>query len=340
MIRGIPNRRIAGAAAIAGIIAILGLAALATVPAAPAPPRSPEEVTVSYLNFESATPFLTAMDHGVFTANGLNVTARPYTNGIAPIDDVLRGRADIAAGVGELPVVDAALKNEDIRVAGAFDKADIIFLIARNGSGIENVSDLRGKRIGYTPGTMTGFALDRFLALHGIHEGEIVPVPVTADTMIGEASAGRIDGVVTLQPFVDRAGAAWGGCTTVWHVQAGQPVFGLVLANGTWLRTHPDTARRFLISLDQGIRYVNANPDESYAAAAGRIGLDPSYLPAARQQNQYDLSLDRSLVAAMEDEARWMIRENLTNATDVPDFRGYLSPDALQAVSPAAVNTG
>jgi hypothetical protein len=39
----------------------------------------------------------------------------------------------------------------------------------------------------------------------------------------------------------------------------------------------------------------------------------------------------------MEDEGRWMIRNNLTNAETVPDFRKYLSTDSLERVSPGSV---
>jgi hypothetical protein len=39
----------------------------------------------------------------------------------------------------------------------------------------------------------------------------------------------------------------------------------------------------------------------------------------------------------MEDEARWMIANNLTNSTAVPDFRRYMYPDALESVRPGSV---
>ena len=40
----------------------------------------------------------------------------------------------------------------------------------------------------------------------------------------------------------------------------------------------------------------------------------------------------------MEDEARWMIANNMTNATAVPDFRKYLDPGPLDSVKPGSVN--
>jgi hypothetical protein len=42
-------------------------------------------------------------------------------------------------------------------------------------------------------------------------------------------------------------------------------------------------------------------------------------------RNQMVLLLDQSLILAMEDEARWMIANNLTDATTIPDFRKYIS---------------
>jgi hypothetical protein len=40
----------------------------------------------------------------------------------------------------------------------------------------------------------------------------------------------------------------------------------------------------------------------------------------------------------MEDEARWMIANNLSNVTNVPDFRQYMYTDGLLQVKPGSVN--
>ena len=55
-------------------------------------------------------------------------------------------------------------------------------------------------------------------------------------------------------------------------------------------------------------------------------------------RNQLALSLDQSLILAMEDEARWMMRSGLTTETTVPDFAAYVYSEALQDVKPEAVN--
>jgi len=67
------------------------------------------------------------------------------------------------------------------------------------------------------------------------------------------------------------------------------------------------------------------------------LDLDAGYMATVWQQNQFSLTLDQSLVLAMEDEARWMIRNNLTNATAIPDFRNFLYTDGLDTVKPGSV---
>jgi NitT/TauT family transport system substrate-binding protein len=48
------------------------------------------------------------------------------------------------------------------------------------------------------------------------------------------------------------------------------------------------------------------------------------YLELVWPDHKFTLSLDQSLVLIMEDEGRWLIANNLTNATSVPDFQNYI----------------
>jgi NitT/TauT family transport system substrate-binding protein len=67
------------------------------------------------------------------------------------------------------------------------------------------------------------------------------------------------------------------------------------------------------------------------------LNLDAAYMEAVWSQNQYFLSLDQSLIVAMEDEARWMIRNGLTSGNEIPDFLNFIYEDGLKAVMPERV---
>jgi NitT/TauT family transport system substrate-binding protein len=53
---------------------------------------------------------------------------------------------------------------------------------------------------------------------------------------------------------------------------------------------------------------------------------------------RFAISLDQSLIIAMEDETRWMMSNNLTNITAMPVYTDALSPEALREVKPGALN--
>jgi NitT/TauT family transport system substrate-binding protein len=68
------------------------------------------------------------------------------------------------------------------------------------------------------------------------------------------------------------------------------------------------------------------------------LNLEQTYMETVWSQNEYGLSLEQSLILAMEDQARWMIINNLTAETEVPNFLDYIYEDALEEIKPEAVN--
>jgi NitT/TauT family transport system substrate-binding protein len=160
----------------------------------------------------------------------------------------------------------------------------------------------------------------------------------TPDEWVNAIADGDIDAVSTAQPYANAARDRLGDNAMMWSEQSQQPLFALVISTEEWITEHPDPTVRFLDSLAEAEVYLNSHPAEAKAILQQRLDLDPGYMDTVWQQNQFALTLDQSLVLAMEDEARWMIANNLTNATAVPDFRQYISTEGLEAVKPGSVN--
>ena len=100
--------------------------------------------------------------------------------------------------------------------------------------------------------------------------------------------------------------------------------YGVAVARRDWAARDPDLASEYLRSLGMAADYIATNPAESQAIIQKRLNLSDAYMTSVWPENHFFHSLDQSLVLAMEDEARWMIKNNMTNATVVPDFRNYL----------------
>jgi len=85
-------------------------------------------------------------------------------------------------------------------------------------------------------------------------------------------------------------------------------------------------------------KYVAENPGVAKAILQKRLGLDPAEMDRVWSRNHYIISLDRSLVLAMEDEARWMVKNKLVPEQPIPDAVDYIHPESLERVEPEAVN--
>jgi NitT/TauT family transport system substrate-binding protein len=326
-------------AIIAVIVVVLGAGGVWYFWASQPPPaETRDSVIVAYAPFESGALFWIAKDQHYFEANGINITLIKYDSGAASLEGVIQGKADIAIGVTEFPLVRKALQNESVRAIGNIDKGEFIYLVARKDR-IRNETDLRGKRIGTTAGTVAEFHLGRFLTLHGMTLQDITLVDVkTPAGWVNDVADGKIDAISTAQPYANAARHRLGTNAVFWPLQSSQPLFALAISSDDWITQHPDLTGRFLKSLAQAEEYIHAHPAESRAILQNELNLDPGYMDTVWQQNRFSLTLDQSLVLAMEDEARWMIANNLTNATAVPDFRQYIYTDGMESVRPGSVN--
>ena len=168
-----------------------------------------DSVIVAYSPFESGALFWIAKDQHYFEKNGINLTLIKYDSGAASLDGVIKGEADIAIGVTEFPLVRKALQNERVRAIGNIDKGEFIYLVARKDR-IRNETDLRGKSIGTTAGTVAEFHLGRFLTLHGMTLQDITLVDVKTPTgWVNDVADGKIDAISTAQPYANAARNGW-----------------------------------------------------------------------------------------------------------------------------------
>jgi len=315
------------------------LAGFAAISGCASPARDSAAITVAFAPFESVGLLFAAQDQDMFADNGLQVTYREYPTGVAALEAVQNGEADIAVGTAEFPLVGKACQGASVSAIASIDRPDFIYLVGRKDHGIGGPDDLSGKRIGTTAGSAAQFYLGRFLELRGMTPQDITFVDLkTPDAWRAAIADGSVDAVVLAQPEAAAVRDSLGGDAAFFSVQGNQPAYTLAISNNEWIDNNPVLVERFLTALSQAEEFVGENPSEAGAIIQKRLELDATYMESLWAQNNYALSLDQSLIVAMEDEARWMIRNELTTATVVPDFGDYIHVEGLEAVSPGAVN--
>ncbi len=295
-----------------------------------------ETITLGLVPLEQNALIYVADDNGFFAGNGLKIVIKNYDSGVTAIDGMLKGEADLA-GAAEFPVVRAIFQKEPIKVLVSSDKFENDYLVGRKDRGIAQVSDLKGKRIGVARQTINEFYLGRLLQVNGINLPEVTLVDLQPAQCVIALTGGEVDAIIAWQPYIHQILERQPN-VVVWPAQSNQLVYGLLVCRNEWLAQHGATSERFVKSLGQAEDYLVAHPDQAQAIVQRRLNYDSAYVAEIWPQHQLSLSLDLSLIAAMTDEAHWLINNRLTPEKVVPDFPNYIYTRALQAVKPDAVN--
>ena len=296
-----------------------------------------ESITLGATLLESTGPAFVAEERHFFADNGLNVTVKYYDVGLNAVNAMLNGQVDMAWSA-EYILVGAALGNQKIQTIGSVAKTEFAYIVARIDRGIENISDLYGKKIGVVRETVLEFYLGQFLELHGLSISDVTLVNITLAQSAAVVISGEVDAMVSFPPYVETAQQQLGGNAVVWSAQSSQMLYGLITCRSDWVTQHSDLVKRFLNALSQTDDYMIQHPDEAKVIVQKAMNFTNDYMAVVWSRNQFALSLDQSLVAAMENEARWMINNKLSNQNVVPDFIAYVYLEGLTSVKPESVN--
>ena len=278
-----------------------------------------------------------AQDQKLFKANQLTVKIKNYDTGIATTDALLKGELDIA-WVAEFPFVRRTFDKEKISIIAVVGRFDEQQFFGRKDRGINTVADLKGKIIGIPKNTIAEFYLGRFLELNGLNIRDVSVVDVLPPKSIAAITSGSIDGVVAWDPYSSQIRTQLTDEAVAFPIQSNQPGYGAVAGRNDWINGHAEVIKRFLKSLAQAEDFLIRNPAAAKAIVQEWLKSDTVFTEKIWSENQFYLSLDLSLIIAMEDEARWMIANGLTSEEQVPDFLNYIYEDGLKAVKPEAVS--
>jgi NitT/TauT family transport system substrate-binding protein len=332
------NWRPAISIAAIAIIVLLGLAAVVLLPVPSPAGTIPDPLRIGGPALEQNALIYVAADKGYFAKNGLNVTVRDdYPTGVGPVSDMEAGTIDLSLS-SEYPVITRIFAGGNISVIATIDKFQNEKLISRRDSGIRQIADLKGKRIGLPRSTILEFFLGRLLELNGMTIRDVMLVDINTTYAPDAIANGDVDAIMYFQPHVFRILDRLGDNAVTWPGQSNQSLYGVVAARNDWIAGHPGQVGRFLQSLEEAREFSVSHPAETRAIVKKRLNLTDEYLAEVWPEHQFDLSLDQSLLVAMNDEARWTIANNMTPAKTLPDFREAISLSGLEKIRPESVN--
>ncbi len=82
--------------------------------------------------------------------------------------------------------------------------------------------------------------------------------------------------------------------------------------------------------------YIKDNPKRSKEFARKRFDYEPDYIDHSWPNQEFTVILPQAMLILFEDQARWRIKNKLTDRIKIPNYLNYIYCDALKAVKPEA----
>jgi NitT/TauT family transport system substrate-binding protein len=297
-----------------------------------------DQVTIATnIDYIGTCPVVVAHDKGFFTTEGILAIVQPYSSGKASMDAVLTGQADIGT-VADIPIMFAGMNDQHISVIATIFKTEKDHgIVGRRDRGIENPVNLKGKRIGVTLSTSGHFALDAFLNRQRLSPGDVEMRNYPPEELSHALARGDVDAVATWEPYLATMRGELGNNSITFFGQDIYESLYSIAGMREYVTTHPETVKKLLRALTAGAQYCSEHPNAAHQLADKEIKADDAKGKVEQRPYQFDVVLDQSLLLALEDEARWAIKNKMSNRKRVPNYLNYVYLDGLESVAPEAV---
>ncbi len=296
-----------------------------------------QKVTIALVNQPQSTLIFVAMKKGYFSDEGLDVQPLLQSFGKAALQTMIEGKADFATSA-ETPIMFSILRGDSIFVVANIETSTANdAVVARVDAGISKPADLKGKRIGFMPGTTIDFFLDSFLTAQGLTRQDITPVPLKPDELLDALLAKKADAVAAWNyPLTQIKRQLGAQAVTFYDRQIYTEHFNIA-AMQDFVRQNPQTVTALLRGLVRAQAFVDGHANEAQDIVAEAIKVEKDLVEEVWNVMNYQVRLDQSLTITLEDETRWAMKNKLTDQTVMPGYASFIYVDALKAVKPGAV---
>ena len=247
-------------------------------------------LTLNWVPYGEHAPFYYGLKKGFYSAEGIDLTIKAGTGSGTTIQQV--DQKNTTFGWADTPVLlNSVAKGMKVKSLGVFLQKGPSSVEYLADHGINSPADLKGKKIGGTPGDALYATFPAWLKANGLAPSDVTIVNLDAAGKIAALSEGRVDAIMGF--FHDQGPTIEGktGKTVKYFLYAdyGMNLLGTgIVANTDALAQNPDLARRFVRATQKS--WAEAAKDIPGAVQA-MVGMAPNEPPQTVLTKQLTLCL-------------------------------------------------
>ena len=278
--------------------------------------------------------YYVAQQAGLFKKHGLDVRINTGPSGSAMVSFLINGQIESAFGSEIAGVSNHNLDPNVVVVAQATRLVRWIAVVGRN---IDNLDQLKGKKVGVARGSGGEVFWLAMLDKLKLNPADYTVVNVEAPEMIAALERGNIDAYAVWEPWVTRGLAAVKN-TKVLRDQEGILEQGVyIYMNLGWIKKNPEQAEGFVRALIEATDVINKDRKRAAKDVSDFLkSLDPQLVEQLMTKLRFEMVLDDFTISLFRlAETQLKQQGKLTKPLDLGAF---VYPDLLRKLQPKSVN--
>ena len=275
-----------------------------------APEKTEKVINIGIMPDVESIPFIIAEKNGYFKKEGVQVNLKHFKSAKDRDSALQGGKLD---GVVTDVVAVAFAKEGGIDMKIISRTNGEIYLFAGKDSGIQSMSDLKGKSVGISSNTIMEYTLDKMLETAQMKGSDVQKTAIPQlPTRLEMLQGGKIDAAILPQPLSDLAiknGAVKLSSTADLGGKAGAIAF-----TAQSLKDNPDEIKAIFRAYNEAVEYLQKEPVDNYIDFVIESQGFPAEVKGSFVLPQYHQAVapDEKVVA---DVTAWMTSKELIKGT-------------------------
>lgn len=234
--------------------------------------KEPINFKVGYPAVSTSLPLFVGLEEGLFEKKGLRIEAVPYETANEIVDALAAGDIQATAVCADYPWLSLAAEQKEVFRLYAWEMLDTIIpfdlILARKGSGIQQLADLEGRKIATFPGSQLKHYLELILRNALGHLPPITVLELSPADQLQALASGQVDALFTLEPMALMAvlqdiGQVISTSPISRYIGNGQafPAASFAISTAA-LRDRPKESRKFIQAMEKSIRMINRDQEQ------------------------------------------------------------------------------
>ncbi|MGI0491391.1 aliphatic sulfonate ABC transporter substrate-binding protein [Alkalinema pantanalense CENA528] len=267
---------------------------------------------------------------------GVTVKWAEFAAGPQQLEAINANGLDIASTAAHPPVFSQAAGNQLVYLATTPINGGSISLLVPKGSTVQNISELKGKKIAFQKASIGHYLVYKGLQQAGLKLDDVESVflpPPDAATAFAQA---KVDGWYIWEPFVTRAEVSGAGRV----LESGEKYAdtrNFYSTSRKFYEDNPELIRIFFTELQKSEEWLKTHPKEAAQILAPITKLEPNILEKMHAKLTFGVrGIDEDVIKKQEELAQlWFDLKQIPNVPKVRE--GFLKPEEYAKILPPEV---